>query len=73
MKINYKNKICNDHLYLGNKINSNYFEGWYFKHVSKNKKYSLSFIIGISKSNKEEVFIQGECKIWEMYCHILFT
>ena len=49
MKINYKNKICNDHLYLGNKINSNYFEGWYFKHVSKNKKYSLSFIIGISK------------------------
>ena len=31
------------------------FEGWYFKHVSKNKKYSLSFIIGISKSNKEEV------------------
>ena len=58
MKINYKNKICNDHLYLGNKINSNYFEGWYFKHVNKNKKYSLSFIIGISKSNKKEVFIQ---------------
>ena len=58
MKINYKNKIYNDYLYLGNKINSNYFEGWYFKHVSKNKKYSLSFIIGISKSNKEEVFIQ---------------
>ena len=25
MKINYKNKICNNHLYLGNKIKNNYF------------------------------------------------
>lgn len=58
MKLNYKNKLHKDYLYLGENENNNYFEGWYFKHTDKENKYSISFIVGVSKSEKPESFIQ---------------
>ena len=45
--------------FQGNLNKNRYFEGWYFKHVSKNREHVLSFIpgIAITKTDKH-VFIQ---------------
>ena len=34
LKLNYKNKLHKDYLYLGENENNNYFEGWYFKNTN---------------------------------------
>jgi tocopherol cyclase len=46
-------------VFQGNLNNKHYFEGWYFKHVSADKKNTWSFIPGISLSNNDShAFIQ---------------
>ena len=44
-------KIFKPELFQGSLKKSSYFEGWYFKHVSKDLNYVFSFIPGISLSN----------------------
>lgn len=52
-------KIKDDMLFQGNLNKKNYFEGWYYKQVSSDKKTSLSFIPGISLNPKDShSFIQ---------------
>ncbi len=41
-------KVLNPHWFQGNRQRKNYFEGWYFKNVSKDESHSWSFIPGIS-------------------------
>jgi hypothetical protein len=52
-------RILKPEVFQGNLKSKNYFEGWYFKHVSKNLENVYSFIPGISL-NKENphAFIQ---------------
>jgi hypothetical protein len=46
-------------VFQGNLENKNYFEGWYFKHVSKDLKFVYSFIPGISLNpDNPHAFIQ---------------
>jgi len=40
--------IKNPELFQGNFDKKNYFEGWYFKHVSADGKHTIAFIPGIS-------------------------
>lgn len=58
MKLTYQDKIKHQELYVGNNKKKDYFEGWYFKHVDNTKKHSISFIVGISKSEDSHSFIQ---------------
>ena len=53
------NKIKNPIIFQGKLSKKAYFEGWYYKMVSKNRKYTLAIIPGISL-NKEDshAFIQ---------------
>lgn len=52
-------KIKKDILFQGNLDKRNYFEGWYYKQVSSDKKTSISFIPGISLNpNDSHSFIQ---------------
>ena len=54
-------KAGNTIIFQGNKKKSNYFEGWYFKMVSKDEEAILSVIPGISLSKdgqKQHAFIQ---------------
>ena len=56
MYINYKDDPLK---YYGEKKKDNYFEGWYFKHVSSDLKNIISVIPGISKNlNDPHSFIQ---------------
>ena len=41
-------------LYHGNEQTRPYFEGWYFKHVSKDAGFVISVICGVSRSGAEE-------------------
>lgn len=53
------NKPQHPEIYQGFNQTSNYFEGWYFKHVSHDGKFSLACIPGISLSTKDpHAFIQ---------------
>ena len=46
-------------VFQGNLKKNNYFEGWYFKHVSKNLKHVFAFIPGIALTrNNKHAFIQ---------------
>jgi len=46
-------------LFQGNMSSKNYFEGWYFKHVSKNLDHVYSFIPGVSLNPENpHAFIQ---------------
>jgi len=47
------NRLFNKEIFQGNLNKKNYFEGWYFKNVSIDKKHIYSFIAGVS-SNKED-------------------
>jgi len=40
-------------IFQGNLKNKNYFEGWYFKHVSSDLKHVWSFIPGISLTKND--------------------
>lgn len=52
-------RILYPELFQGNLKKRNYFEGWYFKHVSKDLRYVYSFIPGISLSEDDpHSFIQ---------------
>ena len=46
-------KVQKPILFQGNLKKTNYFEGWYFKHVTANQKTSLSFIPAVSL-NKDD-------------------
>lgn len=56
----YKKRIYKQELYQGRLFNkNNYFEGWYFKNVTKDNKSTISFIVGVSYSKKDNhSFIQ---------------
>ncbi|MFP4177125.1 MAG: tocopherol cyclase family protein [Acholeplasmataceae bacterium] len=52
-------KIFSTELYQGEKKRANYFEGWYFKLVSADRKNALALIPGISKNETDShAFIQ---------------
>lgn len=54
-----KLRIYNPEIFQGNMKKKNYFEGWYFKHVSDDLKNVWSFIPGISLTSKDpHSFIQ---------------
>jgi hypothetical protein len=54
-----KSRIYNPEIFQGNLKKKNYFEGWYFKHVSSDLKHVWSFIPGISLTDKDpHAFIQ---------------
>jgi tocopherol cyclase len=53
-------RIYKSEIFQGNLKKKNYFEGWYFKHVSHDLKHVWSFIPGISLTkNDQNVFIQA--------------
>lgn len=53
------NKIKNPLLFQGNNKKENYFEGWYYKQISRDHKTVISFIPGISFFNNDvHCFIQ---------------
>lgn len=56
----YKKRIFNQELYQGKQLKKdNYFEGWYFKHVTNDTQKTISFIVGISYNKKDShSFIQ---------------
>lgn len=52
-------KLFKPEVFQGNFKKKNYFEGWYFKHVSPNGKHVFSFIPGISLTKTDKhAFIQ---------------
>lgn len=52
-------KVYNPIVFQGNLNKNRYFEGWYFKHVSTDRKYVYSFIPGVSLTkNDKHAFIQ---------------
>ena len=51
-------KIFHPALFQGSMKMNNYFEGWYFKHVSANHKDAFAVIPGISLSTDPHAFIQ---------------
>ncbi len=53
-------KTRNPFMFQGKLNKKNYFEGWYYKLVSKDKKHTLALIPGISLNNTDpHVFIQA--------------
>lgn len=55
----YVKKIIHPEFFQGNKKKKNYFEGWYYKTVSQDGKYTLAFIPGISLNDLDpHAFIQ---------------
>ncbi|WP_195989579.1 tocopherol cyclase family protein [Clostridium sp. D53t1_180928_C8] len=70
--------IINPNLYHGKNKKNNFFEGWYFKIVSKDKKDTFAIIPGISMGNSQNnrhSFIQildGTNKLFN-YCKFPFT
>lgn len=51
--------IFRPELFQGYRKKDHYFEGWYFKLVSKDEKYSIAFIPGVSINKKDpHLFIQ---------------
>ena len=52
-------KLFQPEIFQGNLKKKNYFEGWYFKHVSENREHVFSFIPGVSLiENDKHAFIQ---------------
>lgn len=54
----YIRKIVKQETYLGEKKKNNYFEGWYFKLTTHDKKNTLVLIPGIAKGKDAHAFIQ---------------
>ncbi|MCD4827531.1 MAG: tocopherol cyclase family protein [Acholeplasmataceae bacterium] len=68
----YFKKIKHPEYFQGNKKKNNYFEGWYYKLVTKDKKTSVAFIPGISINKKDphafiQVFISSNQKLMTHY------
>jgi hypothetical protein len=52
-------RLYNPELFQGNLKKKHYFEGWYFKQVTKDQSYTFSFIPGVSLvENDPHAFIQ---------------
>ncbi len=52
-------RLFNPELFQGNLKKKHYFEGWYFKQVTKDQSYTFSFIPGVSiVENDPHAFIQ---------------
>ncbi len=51
-------KIFHPSIFQGSLSNKNYFEGWYFKHVSPDNKEAFAVIPGISLSDDKHSFVQ---------------
>lgn len=52
-------RLFKPEVFQGNLNRKNYFEGWYFKHVSKNREHVFSFIPGISLTKDDKhAFVQ---------------
>jgi len=52
-------KILHPEIFQGSLKSKDYFEGWYFKHVSADLEHAVAFIPGISLSNEDpHAFIQ---------------
>ncbi len=55
----YFKKLIHPEYFQGNKKKKNYFEGWYYKLVSQDQKYTLAFIPGVSLNDQDtHAFIQ---------------
>ncbi|MDO9629060.1 MAG: tocopherol cyclase family protein [Acholeplasmataceae bacterium] len=55
----YFKKLIHPEYFQGNKKKKNYFEGWYYKLVSHDEKYTLAFIPGVSINDQDtHAFIQ---------------
>ena len=68
----YLKKINHPELFQGDKKKNNYFEGWYYKLVTKDQKVSVAFIPGISINQKDshtfiQVFISTDDKLKTHY------
>ena len=62
--------IRNPNLYNGKNKKDNFFEGWYYKLVTKHRKYTLAIIPGISLSSDSHSFIQvlrGEDVLYDYF------
>jgi hypothetical protein len=67
-------KLFNPELFQGNLKKKRYFEGWYFKHVSKDLSHVYSFIPGISLSEADpHSFIQVINGISGKTCYITYS
>lgn len=55
---NYLKKVLKQETYLGENKKNYYFEGWYFKLVTNDKKTTIAIIPGITKGKDEHAFIQ---------------
>lgn len=52
-------RLFKPEVFQGNLNRKNYFEGWYFKHVSENREHVFSFIPGVSLTKDDKhAFIQ---------------
>jgi hypothetical protein len=51
-------KIFHPEIFQGSMSKSNYFEGWYFKHIAVNPEDAFAVIPGISLSTDSHAFIQ---------------
>lgn len=52
-------RLYNPEFFQGNLKKKHYFEGWYFKQVTKDQSYTFSFIPGVSLAeNDQHAFIQ---------------
>lgn len=55
----YFKKLIHPEYFQGNKKKKNYFEGWYYKLVSQDQRYTLAFIPGVSLNDQDtHAFIQ---------------
>lgn len=68
----YFKKIKQPELFQGSRKKNHYFEGWYYKLVSKDLKTSLAFIPGISVNKKDphsfiQVFISNDSELVTHY------
>jgi tocopherol cyclase len=55
-----KLRVLNPEIFQGNLKKKNYFEGWYYKHVSEDLQHVWSFIPGVSLTkNDSHAFIQA--------------
>jgi hypothetical protein len=65
-------KIFHPEIFQGSLNGKNYFEGWYFKHVSENADDAFAVIPGISLSDDTHAFIMKaepeEVPISDMTC-----
>lgn len=67
-------KIFNPEIFQGSLKKKNYFEGWYFKNVSSDKKNIVAIIPGISLTQKPHAFIQyfnGSTRVYKYFKYSL--